>query len=70
MARPRKALNEQHVNRIAIYLTDEDDQLIRSIAAKKGIPPGVLARSMLVSKLDSLLTPALVVNTVIESNAA
>ncbi len=58
MARPRKALKDQH------------DTLIRSLAAKNGIPPGVLSRSMLVAKLDSLLTPIPVTNAAIESNLA
>ena len=52
MARPRKALTEQHIDRFAVYLNSEDGQLLRSIANKKGIPPGVLLRSILVSQLD------------------
>ena len=53
MARPRKAITEQHIDRFAILLNSDDGQLLRSIATKKGIPPAVLARSILVSKLDS-----------------
>ena len=54
MARPKKPSSEQHVNRIAVYLTDADDQLIRNLAARKGIAPGVLARALLKAKLDAV----------------
>lgn len=54
MARPKKNSNELHVNRLDVYLTDDDDQLIRQLAARKGMPPAVLARALLVSKLDQL----------------
>lgn len=56
MARPRKSETELHHNRLSVYLTDEDDLLIRQLAARKGIPPGVLGRALLVSKLDQLTT--------------
>lgn len=54
MARPKKQETELHHNRLSVYLTDEDDLLIRQLAARKGIPAGVLARALLVSKLDQL----------------
>ena len=56
MARPKKPSSELHANRIEVYLTDDDDQLIRQLAARKGMPPGVLARALLVSKLDQVTT--------------
>lgn len=54
MARPPKPESEQHRNRIAVYLTDEDDELLRAIAAKKRVLPGVVARALLVKQLQSL----------------
>ena len=54
MARPRLPESEQHLNRISVLLNDNDDVLLRSIAKKKGIPTAVLARTILLSKLDSL----------------
>ncbi|MBE0436955.1 MAG: hypothetical protein IBX56_14260 [Methylomicrobium sp.] len=56
MARPNKPDFEQCRNRLSVYLTDDDDLLIRQLAARKGIAPGVLARSLLRSKLDQLTT--------------
>lgn len=56
MARPHKPETEKHHNRLSVYLTDDDDLLIRQLAARKGIAPGVLARALLVSKLDQLTT--------------
>lgn len=54
MARPAKPENELHLNRVSVYLTDEDHAFILQLAARKGIPKGVLARSLLVAKLDQL----------------
>lgn len=62
MARPHKPETEQHRNRLSVYLTDDDDLLIRQLSARKGIAPGVLARALLVSKLDQL-TKTLVTHT-------
>lgn len=54
MSRPKKAFVDQHVNRIAVYLTEEDDQLIRNLASRKGIAPAVLARAFIKARLDAL----------------
>ncbi len=54
MARPHLPESEKHRNRMSVYLTDDDDLLIRQLAARKGIAPAVLARALLVSKLDQL----------------
>jgi hypothetical protein len=52
MARPKIPESRQNRNRRVVYLDDDYDQLIRIIAARKGMAPGVLARSLLISKLD------------------
>ena len=54
MARPKIPESRQNRNRRVVYLDDDYDQLIRIIAARKGMAPGVLARSLLISKLDQL----------------
>ena len=54
MARPKKSDSELHQNRINLYLTEDDDIFLRQLAARKGIPPGVLARALVVSKLEQL----------------
>lgn len=54
MARPKKPESETHVNRLSVYLTDDDFALIRQLAARKGIPAGVLGRSLIVAKLEKI----------------
>lgn len=54
MARPKLPESRQNRNRRVVYLSDDYDQLIRIIAARKGMAPGVLARTLLVSRLDQL----------------
>jgi len=67
MARPKKHDSEVHVNRLSVYLTDDDFTLIRQLASRKGIPAGVLGRSFVVSKLDSIST--VLAGTVIEHSS-
>lgn len=54
MARPRKPDDEIHHNRLSVYLTDDYDRLIRDVAKLQDVPPGVLARRILVAKLNLL----------------
>ncbi len=55
MARPRLPEEERHENRIAVYLDEDDNLLLRILARKKGIPVAVLARSLIRSRLQALM---------------
>lgn len=56
MARPKKPESEIHVNRLSVYLTDDDFTMIQQIASRKGIPAGVIGRSLVVAGLDAFTT--------------
>lgn len=54
LGRPALPLDQQCVDRFAVYLTDQDGDLLRLMAQRRGIAPAVLARLLLKQQLARL----------------
>lgn len=51
MARPKKPASEQHVERIAVYLTEEENRVLLDYAAERGLAPAAVARELIRNEL-------------------
>jgi hypothetical protein len=54
VGRPQLPEDEKHSERVAVYLTREEKQLLLSIGALRGVGAGVVARALIKAKLDSI----------------
>lgn len=54
LGRPALPIDQQCAERFAVYLNDGDAALLRMLATRRGIAPGVLARLLLKQQLSRL----------------